>query len=55
MKTIVDQKYFNINSETRVKCDASKKELSACLEQKRNNIWYPIAYASRFLKKRTEI
>ena len=47
--TIVEQKHFDIKLETRVKCDASKEGLGACLEQKQNNTWHPIAYASRFL------
>ena len=51
IQKIVEQKHFNINNETRVKCDASKEGLGACLEQKENNIWQPIAYASRFLNK----
>ena len=51
IKNIIEQKHFNINNETRVKCDASKEGLGACLEQKENNNWHPIAYASRFLKK----
>ena len=33
IKNIVKQKHFNINNETRVKCDASKEGLGACLEQ----------------------
>ena len=51
IKTIVEQKHFNIKYETRVKCDASEKGLEACLEQKQSRKWYPIAYASRFLNK----
>ena len=51
IKTIVEQKHFDINCQTRVKCDASKEGLGACLEQRQNNIWQPIAYASRFLNK----
>ena len=51
IKNIMEQKHFNINNETRVKCDASKEGLGPCLEQKENNIWHPIAYASRFLNK----
>ena len=33
----------------RVRWDASKKGLGACLEQKIGQIWKPIAFASRFL------
>ena len=51
IQNIKEQKHFNINNETRVKCDASKEGLGACLEQKENNNWHPIAYASRFLNK----
>ena len=51
INNIVEQKHFNINNETRVKCDASKERLGACLEQKEKNNWQPIAYASRFLNK----
>ena len=47
----VEQKQFNINNETRVKCDASKEGPGACLKQKENNNWHPIAYASRFLNR----
>ena len=32
-----------------MRCDASKKGLGACLEQKFGHIWKPIAFASRFL------
>ena len=49
IKTIVEQKHFDINCQTPVKCDASKESLGTCLEQRQNNIWQPIAYASRFL------
>ena len=33
IKTIVEQNHFDITCETRVRCDASKKGLGACLEQ----------------------
>ena len=46
---ITENKHFDINKETRVKCDASSKGLGAALEQKHNSIWKPVAYASRFL------
>ena len=49
IKTIVEQKHFDIKCQTRVNCDASKEGLGACLEQKQNNTWQHIAYASRFL------
>ena len=51
IKTIVEQKHFDINCETRVKYDANKEGLGACLEQNQNNIWQPIVYANRFLNK----
>ena len=46
---IMKNKHFDTNRPTRVRCDASKEGLGACLEQKYNNIWHPLAYASRFL------
>ena len=48
---IVEQKHFDINCQTRVKWEASKEGLGACLEQKQNSTWQPMAYASRFLSK----
>ena len=36
---ITENKHFDINKETRVKCDASRKGLGAALEQKHNSIW----------------
>ena len=52
IKTIVEQKHFDINCQTRIKCDASKEGLGACLEQRQNNIWQPIAYVSRYWHSR---
>ena len=46
---IVENKHFDVDKETRVKCDASKLGLGATLEQKIDNIWHTIAFASRFL------
>ena len=46
---IIENKHFNIKKPTRVRCDASKNGLGACLGQYLNNNWHPIAYASRFL------
>ena len=46
---IIDNKHFDTNRPTRVRCDASKEGLGACLEQNYNNNWHPIACASRFL------
>ena len=44
-----ENKHFETNRTTRVRCDAKKEALGACLEQKYNYGWHPIAYASRFL------
>ena len=49
-----ENKHFDLNKETRVKCDASRKGLGACLEQKHNSVWIPVAYASSFLNKLEE-
>ena len=49
IKPITKNRLFDVNCPTRVRCDASKKGLGACLEQFVNSTWYPIAYASRFL------
>ena len=46
---IIENEHFDTNRPTRVRCDASNEGLGACLEQKYNNNWHPIAYASRFL------
>ena len=49
IKQITENKHFDISKQTRVRCDASKKGLGACLEQKIGQMWKPIAFASRFL------
>ena len=49
-----ENKHFDINKETRVKCDTNRKGLGAALEQKHNSIWKPVACASRFLNKLEE-
>ena len=46
---IIENKHFDVDKETRIKCDVSKLGLGASLEQKTNNIWHTIAFASRFL------
>ena len=46
---ITEQKHFDKEKPTRVKCDASHKGIGATLEQWDHNGWFPIAYASRFL------
>ena len=51
---ITENKHFDISKDTRVKSDASKKGLGACLVQKHGHIWKPVAYASMFLNKLEE-
>ena len=46
---IIENKHFDVDKETRFKCDASKLGLGATWEQKSNLIWQTIAFASRFL------
>ena len=46
---IIENKHFDVDKETRVKCDSSKVGLGTTLEQKTNNIWQTIAFESRFL------
>ena len=54
IRNITENKHFDINKDTRIESDASKKGLVACLEQKHGHIWKPVAYASRFLNKLEE-
>ena len=49
IKRIRENKHFDTTKQTRVRCDASKKGLGACLEQKYGNKLETIAFASRFL------
>ena len=49
IKAITENKLFDVKCPTRVRCDASKKGLGACLEQFVHTAWHPITYASRFL------
>ena len=44
-------KFYNPLLPIKVSCDASEKCLGALLEQKENERWHPIAYASRALNK----
>ena len=44
-----ENKHFNPNLETRIKCDASRKSLGCALEQRTANGWQTAAFASRFL------
>ena len=47
---ITQNYHYSPNRETRLKCDASKSGLGACLEQKlEDNTWVPINFASRQL------
>ena len=49
IKMITENKHFDTTKQTRVRCDASKKGLGACLQQKYGTTWETIAFASRFL------
>ena len=44
-------KFYNPVLPIKVSCDASENSLGAVLEQKENERWHPIAYASRTLNK----
>ena len=44
-----ENKHFNAELETRIKCDASRKGLGCALEQRTPNGWHTVAFASRFL------
>ena len=44
-------KFFDPKLQTKITCDASKFGLGATLEQKFNDIWEPIAFASRTLTR----
>ena len=54
IKNITENKHFDTEKQTKVRCDASKKGLGACLEQKYGNTWKPLEYANRFLNKLEE-
>ena len=49
IRQIIENKHFDTKRTTRVRSNASKEGLGACIEQKYNIGWHPIAYASRFL------
>ena len=51
---ITENKHFDLDKQTRVRCDASKKRIGAWFEQKDGNVWEPVAYASRFVKNLEE-
>ena len=44
-----ENKHFNPDLETRIKCDASRKSFGCALKQRTPNGWHTVAYASRFL------
>ena len=44
-----ENKHFNPDLETRIKCDASRRGLGCALEQRTPNDWHIVALASRFL------
>ena len=44
-----ENKHFNPDLETRIKCNASRKGLGCALEQRTANGWHTVAFASRFL------
>ena len=44
-----ENKHFNPDLETRIKCNASRKGLGFALEQQTPNGWHTVAFASRFL------
>ena len=44
-----ENKHFNPELETRIKCDASRRGLGCALEQRTPNGWHTVAFASRFL------
>ena len=46
--TEIENKGFDTTKQIRVKCDASAKGRGARTEQKHNNEWHTIAFASRF-------
>ena len=49
IQNITENKHFDTEKQSRVRCDASKKIMGACLKQKHGNNLEPVAYASRFL------
>ena len=44
-----ENKHFNPDLETRIKCNKSRKILGCALEQRNPKGWHPVAFASRFL------
>ena len=50
IKKITENKDLDTTKQTRLRCDASRKDLGDCLEQKRGNTWETILFDRRFLK-----
>ena len=48
---ITEEKHFDRQRNTRLKCDASPTVLGAVLEQQYPEGWFPIVYANRFLNE----
>ena len=44
-----ENKHFNLDLDTRINCDASRKGLGCALEQQTPNDWHTVAFASPFL------
>ena len=49
MAETTENKHFNLDLETRIKCDASRKGLGRALEQRTPNVWHTMAFASQFM------
>ena len=45
----MENKHFNPDLETRIKCNASRKGSGCALEQRTPNDWHIVAFASLFL------
>ena len=44
-----ENKHFNPDLESRIKCDASRKGSCCALEQRTPNVWHTVVFASQFL------
>ena len=49
-----ENKYFNPDLETRIKCNASRKGLGCALEQRTLNGWHTLVFASCFLNSKED-
>ena len=49
IKQLIENKHFDTTKKTRMKCDASNNSIVAIIEQKHDNVWHTIAFASRLL------